>query len=123
MPPPVRVMLIRDVHILARFSVFYVLITSKLYRMAKLSECLRGTLPAEFVSAQIWAKVGEPRQIRRNGGRRASIREESCTEIFRECQGQRMRKKVRQNCTPSTGSVVMAVRLGTYTSCVCKHKM
>lgn len=90
--------------------------------MAKLAECLKGSLPADFVSAQIWSMVGEPKQARIKHGQ-SMPRRESRQEIFRAGQGQRMRKRVTANCTPSTGSIVAAVRVGTYTTCVCKCKM
>lgn len=91
--------------------------------MAKLSECLKGTLPADFVSARIWDMVDplHGREIKKHG--RIVPRRESRAEIFRAGQGQRMRKRVSANCTPSTGSIVTSVRLGAYTTCVCKHKV
>ena len=90
--------------------------------MAKLAECLKGSLPAEFVSARIWSMVGEPKQAPKNHG--SSVpRRESRQEIFRAGQGHRVHKRVRANCTPSTGIIVMGIRVGTYTACVCKCKM
>ena len=90
--------------------------------MAKLCDLLRD-VPAGIVQARIWNMV-DPLQgrIPKKQGRNV-CRQESRQEIFRAGQGQRMRKRVTANCTPSTGSIVTAVRLGTYTTCVCKHKM
>ena len=91
--------------------------------MAKLAECLKGSLPAEFVSARIWSMVDplQGRESKKQG--RIVPRRESRQEIFRAGQGQRVRRRVTANCTPSTGSIVTAVRVGTFTTCVCKHKM
>lgn len=90
--------------------------------MAKLCDLLRD-VPAELVRARIWNMI-DPLQGRvpKNHGQSTS-RRESRQEIFRAGQGQGVRKRVRANCTPSTGSIVMGVRVGTYTTCVCKCKM
>ena len=90
--------------------------------MAKLCDLCRD-VPAGLVQARIWNMV-DPLQGRapKKQGRNV-CRQESRQEIFRAGQGQSVRKRVTANCTPSTGSIVTAVRLGTYTTCVCKHKM
>lgn len=49
------------------------------------------------------------------------LHEGSCFNSCREKQG--IRKRVRANCTPRTGNIVMAIRVGEYTRCVCKHRM
>ena len=75
------------------------------------------------MQARIWNMV-DPLQGRvpKKQGRNV-CRQESRQDIFRAGQGQGMRKRVRANCTPSTGSMVVGVRVGTYTTCVCKCKM
>lgn len=88
--------------------------------MAKIADLLR-EMPSEFVQTQIWARIGAPRDVPKNHGRRQH--EEDAREIFRACKGQRMQKRVRANCTEGTGSIVMAVRTGRNRVCVCKHKM
>lgn len=90
--------------------------------MAKLCDLLRD-VPAELMQARIWHMV-DPLQgrVSRQQGQ-TMPRRESRQEIFRAGQGQGVRKRVRANCTPSTGSIVAAVRVGTYTTCVCKCKM
>lgn len=90
--------------------------------MAKLSECLKGTLPPELVRAQIWAMIGEPKQ-EKCGYRVPRRKQESRREMFRAGQGQRVRKRVTANCTQGTGSIVASVRVGAYTTIVCKCKM
>ena len=90
--------------------------------MAKLCDLLRD-VPADFVQARIWNMV-DPLQGRVSRQHWQTMpRRESGQEIFRAGQGQGVRKRVRANCTPSTGSIVAAVRVGTYTTCVCKCKM
>ena len=90
--------------------------------MAKLCDLLRD-VPAEIVQARIWNMVDplQGRVPKKQG--RSVCRQESRQEIFRAGQGQGVRKRVRANCTPSTGSIVVGVRVGTYTTCVCKCKM
>lgn len=90
--------------------------------MVKLCDLLRD-VPADFVQARIWHMVDplQGRESKKQG--RIVSRRESRREIFRAGQGQRMRKRVTANCTPSTGSMVVGVRVGTYTTCVCKCKM
>ena len=90
--------------------------------MAKLYDICRD-VPAEFVQARIWNMVDplQGRESKKQG--RIVSRCESRREIFRAGQGQGVRKRVRANCTPSTGSIVVGVRVGTYTTCVCKCKM
>lgn len=90
--------------------------------MAKLCDLLRD-VPAELVQARIWNMVDplQGRESKKQG--RIVSRRESRQEIFRAGQGQGVRKRVRANCTPSTGSMVVGVRVGTYTTCVCKCKM
>ena len=90
--------------------------------MAKLTECLKGALPADFVQCSIWNMIGSPVMVGKKHGQ-STPRRETTSSIFADCKEQRMRKRVRENCTPSTGSIVCAVRVGTYTTCVCKHKM
>ena len=90
--------------------------------MAKLCDLLKD-VPADFVQARIWNMVDplQGRESKKQG--RIVSRRESRQEIFRAGQGQGVRKRVRANCTPSTGSIVVGVRVGTYTTCVCKYKM
>lgn len=90
--------------------------------MANLCDLLRD-VPAELVQARIWNMVDplHGRESKKQG--RIVFRRESRQEIFRAGQGFRVRKRVTANCTPSTGSMVVGVRVGTYTTCVCKCKM
>ena len=76
-------------------------------------------MPAEFIQASIWAKI-EPRKPKHTSG---GVRHESTAEIFRTCAGQRTRRRVTATCAPGTGSIVLSVRAGRYTSIACKHKM
>lgn len=93
--------------------------------MPKIAELLKSALPAQIVSENIWAKI-EPL-----GGRESRLhlhgykeqRRESRREIFEAGKGTRMHKRVRANCAENTGSIVVGVRVGTFTTCVCKHKM
>lgn len=90
--------------------------------MAKLSDLCRH-IPSEFAAQNIWAMI-DP-----NGGRvpkkhgQSTPRRETAGSIFADCKGYGVRKRVRANCTPSTGSIVVGVRVGTYTTCVCKCKL
>ena len=91
--------------------------------MPKLSECLKGALPASVGSAQIWAMVGEPRNVRPKD-RECCAHRETRAEMFREGQTMCMRKRVRDHVRVGyAGSVVAAVRVGQYTTCVCKCKI
>lgn len=44
-------------------------------------------------------------------------------EIFSTCKGTRIRKRVHTNMGVKTGSILVGIRVGTHTTCVCKHKM
>lgn len=48
---------------------------------------------------------------------------ESRHDMFNAGKGYAVRKRPRVNCTPSTGSIVVAVSTGEHSSCVCKHKV
>jgi len=48
---------------------------------------------------------------------------ETTRSIFAECKQARPQKKHRMHLQKSTGSIVVGVRVGTYTTCVCKHKV
>lgn len=48
---------------------------------------------------------------------------ETTRSIFADGQQARPQKRSRVRMTRSTGSITVAVRVGTYTTCVCKHKV
>ena len=51
------------------------------------------------------------------------VRPESTRTIFAACKGQSTRKRQRTRIERSSGSITIAVRVGTYTACVCKHRV
>lgn len=89
--------------------------------MAKLVDLLPEGLPATFVSEMIWDKVGRPPRTPKKRAY-SPKRGESTHEIFAAGQTLPCRRK-RFTHTAGTGSIVVGVRTGAYTTCVCKHKM
>lgn len=48
---------------------------------------------------------------------------ETTRQIFAVCKQARPQRRHRIHMEKSTGSIVIGVRVGTYTTCVCKHKV
>ena len=80
-------------------------------------------MPADVGSMSIWSMV-DPCNGRTPKKQDFSEYRGTTKSIFRECQGQRVRKRVTARVRNSYGgSIVMGVRVGEHTTCVCKCKV